>query len=284
MQNIELLSFTNGELGLPSVFKKPDGKPRFIIPLPGDQQFLQTDAGIAYLIRGESLDGGCEFQTRRFFDAHLQADDLFIDIGAHWGLFSLTAASSQPGQVSVLAIEAHPSNVDRLIKSVHCNNLQDCVEIISCAVADKTGTAQLIGGHGSMGHSMQRLRSGQTSVSVATLTLDTLLDERPHLNDKRVLLKIDVEGFEKQVIDGAKNLLAGGRLVAAVIEKGKYYSEGPGISKFRELIGLMADSGFSPHRFGGHNEPGPLIPYEETPDDCDIVFLCEGFVPLENYD
>ena len=48
-------------------------------------------------------------------------------------------------------------------------------------------------------------------LSVPILSLDMFVDQRADLAEGRILLKIDVEGFEPEVLAGADNLLASGR-------------------------------------------------------------------------
>jgi len=93
---------------LPSVFRDPKGDARFNLPIP--KAFLK-DPAIKHLIEREARYGGFEYPTRAFFDAHLEPGDVFIDVGAHWGMLSLSAATRHPGEISVLAIEADPANV-----------------------------------------------------------------------------------------------------------------------------------------------------------------------------
>ena len=71
---------------VPSAFTKPDGAPRFVMPIA--RRFL-ADAGVGYLARYETQHGGYEYPTRCFLDQHLQPGDVFIDVGAHWGLYAL---------------------------------------------------------------------------------------------------------------------------------------------------------------------------------------------------
>src|SRR4030095_15216844 len=86
---------------------------------------------------------------------HWQPDDVFMDVGAHWGVHSLTAATCQPRQVSVLAIEAHPANVAILRNWVERNHLEPDVEVISKAIGDQAGTARMWVSGSSMGHSLR---------------------------------------------------------------------------------------------------------------------------------
>ena len=286
---IEFEQLSNGEVGLRSVFKKADGTPRFILPLP--PQMIESDAGVRYMVVSEALHGGCEYQTRRFFDAHLGPDDLFIDVGAHWGLFTLTAAGLHPAKLSVIAIEADPFNTFRLAKSVSFNGFAGQVEIMACALGADSGIAGLIGGKGTMGGSIDGVSYGAPdsgeapppSYSVPVLTLDYILSKRPELARKPVFLKVDVEGLEIEVLRGAAELIASGRLKAMVIEKGHAYDREPALSGFGAMVEGLAAQGFTVYRFKGHNHPGPLIPYELSADDCDIVCVADGIKPLAEY-
>ncbi len=288
---INLLKLPDGEVGLQSVFKNADGTPRFVLPLPADLIEIENDLGIHYLVINESR-GGCEYQTRRFLDAHLGPADLFIDVGAHWGLFTLTAASRHPGELTVLAIEPDPHNVTRLHKSIAYNKLTAQVEVLPCAVGATTYTASLIGGMGSMGHSIEgraytpenKLHMPPPTCTVAVETLDHILAERPALADKNMFLKVDVEGLEIDVLAGAADLLSSGRLAALVIEKGKTYQAGPPLAGFGNMLDKLRAQGFGCFRFGGHNHPGPLIPYRLSPEDCDVVCLSPQLKPLPRYE
>jgi FkbM family methyltransferase len=285
-----MVKLADGEVGLRSVFKKADGSPRFLIPLP--PKLISDDPGIKYMAINEGLSGGCEYQTRRFLDAHLGADDLFIDVGAHWGLFTLTVASLHPGALSVIAVEADPYNVTRLIKSIQLNRLGEQIEIIPCAIGAGAGTAELIGGRGTMGHSVggvSYLASDSTNippatVSVPVMTLDAIIADRPSLAHKPVFLKVDVEGFEIDVLRGAADLIASGRIKAMVIEKGKAYTRDPALADFGKMLDGLKDNGFACYRFKGHNHPGPLIPYELSQEDCDIVAISADITPLPHYE
>jgi len=288
---INLLKLPDGEVGLQSVFKNADGTPRFVLPLPADLIDIENDLGIRYLVMNESR-GGCEYQTRRFLDAHLGPADLFIDVGAHWGLFTLTAASRHPDELTVLAIEPDPHNVARLHKSITHNTLTEQVEVLSCAVGATTGTANLVGGMGTMGHSIEGVayspedqpQMPPPTCTVAVETLDHILAERPALAHKTIFLKVDVEGLEIDVLAGAENLLASSRLAALVIEKGKTYQAGPALVGFGNMLVRLRAQGFECFCFEGHNHPGPLIPYELSPEDCDVVCLSPQLKPLPRYE
>src|SRR5688500_14024452 len=115
MSQIQLtLPMIERQPALPSAAKGPDGQSRFRVPLL--KELINSDPGIRYLVSYESVYGGYEANSRQFFDEHLAPGDVFIDVGAHWGTFALSAATRYPGQISVIAIEAHPLNTTQLLK------------------------------------------------------------------------------------------------------------------------------------------------------------------------
>ena len=150
----------------------------------GPASLVLSDLGAAHLFYREIAERGYEFALRRFLDLTLNSDDVFIDVGAHWGVHSLTAATLLPNQVSVLAIEAHPTNSARLHTWVERNRLEADVEVVPIAVGDREGVAQMRVDGSSMGHSLRERGSdigATTTIEIGVTTLDRLLSQRAHL-------------------------------------------------------------------------------------------------------
>src|SRR5690349_16630947 len=99
---------------LPSSLKLPNGAPRFHIAFPTE---LGQDPGAGFLAVYE-MNQGYELTTRNLIERTLRAGDLFIDVGAHWGIFTLQAATHPAGNVRVLAFEADPANASLLCKNI----------------------------------------------------------------------------------------------------------------------------------------------------------------------
>lgn len=275
----------DGALLLPSVFKQADGKPRFALPIP---PALLQDGAIRFLVEREMRFGGFEYPTRAFFDAHLEPDDLFIDVGAHWGVMALHAATRHRGAVKVLAIEAHPLNVGQLMRAVVSNGLQDSMTVVAAAAGDRPGTAPLVA-NTTMGHSLHGLglqgiaRSGGFHLSVPVVTIDDLLAERPELEGRRTIIKIDVEGFEPQVVAGAEKLLASGRVAALVWEKGRAFDQEPARSAMLKMIAHLEALGFSQHVLPSGDLGGPLLPFVPNTGSCNVFCLAPGVEPRTDY-
>ena len=189
----------DGDLGLELAGGKRGRRP-LLIPVPPT---WAQDPGSRALVLQEH-EGGFERETRQFFDRHLRRDGVFIDAGAHWGLFSLTIAGAHRTNRTVIAIEAHPHNAVRLAKAVEISQLRKKVEIVVCALGAGGGTTTLYEG-GTMGNVVGTSANAQAahfnpdgvaaSYSVPVVSVDRLMDERSSAPaDRPVMMKVDVEG------------------------------------------------------------------------------------------
>lgn len=270
-----------GDLLLPAAFAGADGRPRFTMPIPAG---LRDDAGIRWLIRGERDQGGLEHGTRRFLDEHLEPGDLFVDVGAHWGIMSLHAASRWPGEARVLAVEAAPRNVAQLRRWVAHNRLEDRIEVVAAGLADRAGFATLAP-QSTAGHHLTHLGPGRAGpgLRIPVTTLDRLLAARPALAARPVVLKVDVEGLEPEVIAGAERLLASGRLRALIFEKGRDYIPPAGRRRLRALAERLQAAGLELWRLPHETAGGPLLPLALDRSLCNVLALPKGFPRRPDY-
>ena len=158
---------------------------------------------------GRLLTLGVLEPTEREFVRHwLKPGDVFFDIGANIGLFTLIAARQVGPTGHVYAFEPSQREAAFLQRNLNLNHLTN-VTIVNCAVGEKPGTAQFgistDGGTNSLRrnpHPQQQIESWQ---SVQVTTLDEFIAAN---NIQRVaLMKIDVEGGEVNVLRGASRLL-----------------------------------------------------------------------------
>ena len=266
---------------VPSAFTDAGGRPRFAMPIPGA---LREDAGLRVLAREEVQDGGFEHATRRFFDEHLQPGDLFVDVGAHWGIYALQAATRWPGQVAVLAIEASPLNVEHLRRWIAHNRQEQAIEVVAAGAADREGFANLAP-QSTMGHHLENVGAAREGkgIRIPVTTVDRLLADRPALAQRRCFMKIDVEGLEPEVLAGAETLLRSGRVQALVFEKGRNYIPPAGRRRLVAMAAKLAGLGFTLWRLPHENMGGPLVPLAASRDLCNVFALARGFVPRPDY-
>jgi FkbM family methyltransferase len=264
-------------VSLPSAFHNERGEPRFRMSMP---RALLNDPGAAFIAKRESHFGGYEYATRTFLDAHLQPGDLLLDIGAHWGLIALHAASRWPGKVDVLAIEPDQANAALMRNWVDENGLASSIEIVVAGCADKPGRGRLLaGGNSSMGFSVRADEAGGLPLE----SVDSLLAKRPALQKKRCIVKIDVEGLEPEVVAGMQGLVKSGRVAAIILERGRDYDAEPAAKRFHALLDHLKKMKFTLWRFANEQLGGPLIPFVDTGDLCNFLALAPSFERLACY-
>lgn len=126
----------------------------------------------------------------------LSPGDVFVDIGANCGLFTLFAARAVGPRGRVLAIEPSPKMAQRIRFNVAAN-AADHVTIVQAAVGAEDGNATLYGGnHPGLASLCADVGGSGTEVPVAPLLS---LVERANL-DRIDVLKIDIEGYEDRAL------------------------------------------------------------------------------------
>jgi len=132
---------------------------------------------------------------------------VFVDVGAHWGIYTLLAHSLGRFQ-RLIAVEADPRTSAQLNANLFLNRLFGAVEAHQCAASDQEGAISFaLAGDASRVVSQvwnAETSAGMGRVEVQRRTLDSLVEESGAL----VVLKIDVEGHEGEVLRGAEKLLA----------------------------------------------------------------------------
>jgi FkbM family methyltransferase len=125
--------------------------------------------------------------------------DIVWDIGAHHGYVTLLAAARVKPDGWVHAFEPSQRNVRILRRHVRWNRLGN-VSVHHCALASYTGRTSFGGGGTSKMHALGR---GEEEVSVCTA--ESLV--RPGIVRAPTFIKIDVEGSEAEVLEGALAVL-----------------------------------------------------------------------------
>ena len=151
-----------------------------------------------------------DFEEMLFLAHLLRSDDLFVDVGANVGMYSLWASGSTGARS--ISFEPVPVTFATLRQNIAINALGDKIEARQSAVSNQSGELLMTATKGGMNHLVEG-RAAPNEVSVPSARLDDLIAGR-----KPVAMKIDVEGFEMHVLEGAKKTLAAPSLRAIVIE------------------------------------------------------------------
>jgi len=182
--------------------------------------------------------------TTFVFERILAARDVVADVGAHWGYFTLLAATLCGETGRVIAFEPHPRNVSILNKNLQANCLHN-VDVVPKAVSDEEGLAKLFLSRDSSGNSLISVPPGAEAspdendhLVADTITLDGFFTP-PRRKPK--LVKIDIEGAELAALDGMKTLIRETADLVLITELNPFYFGGAaGEAYLKRLI----DQGF----------------------------------------
>ena len=157
---------------------------------------------------------GFEKVTVALFEAMLNRHSRVIDIGAHYGYYSVVAASiAREG--TVIACEPVPFNRNILRINIRDNELSNVIIDLGIAISSETGIrefniAEASDNSGFGEHPNTRVLE---KINVQTLTLDELTCK---YGVKPDIIKIDAEGHENEILDGAVRTLVRDGLILVI--------------------------------------------------------------------
>jgi FkbM family methyltransferase len=135
--------------------------------------------------------------------------EIFFDVGANLGLYSCVLAKNN-AVPRIVAFEPDRANHQRMMLNLQINGLRERVELHEQAVGAAAGRASLVPS-GASNRGMSHLVTGEESDGFAVeggYSVEVVkLDDMFRLNDTTIAGKIDVEGFELEVLMGAAQLL-----------------------------------------------------------------------------
>lgn len=162
-------------------------------------------------LSGNLYTGLHEFADMGFLLHALRDGDLFIDVGANVGSYTILACAAIGSRC--YAFEPVPNSYARLLENIRLNSAQDRVTCLNVAVGAQAGRVACTTDSDTMNHVIAASEACQHIVDVEVTTLDSALaDESP------TILKIDVEGYEASVLQGAQRTLSNPSLQAIIIE------------------------------------------------------------------
>jgi FkbM family methyltransferase len=186
---------------------------------------------------------------------------LVVDLGAHIGLFTLAAAAA--GR-RALAVEASRRNQDLLARSIEANSFGAAIELVCAAASNKPGTL-CFAEAGPFGSAVNK--AAETAPPVPAVRVGDLLASRP---GPVGLIKIDVEGFEIEAIEGMADWLRacsrGCSQVPPLLYESHHWCHELSGRTVRDLQELLRGLGYRHHYLvTGPNRLTPLRPSDTQP-------------------
>jgi len=179
---------------------------------------IKTNNGLFY-IRKNTIDfklanSAYEYLVLKKFRSLLSSYNLFIDVGANIGTYSIIAAKKG---VKCIAFEPIIANYNSLKKNIQLNHLEELVETVMIGLAEKAANAKF---------NYDPLKPGASSIHPIKRTSEILNIELKVFDDlnyvsnatDKILIKIDVEGMELNVLAGMEKLLGIKKDICLIIE------------------------------------------------------------------
>ena len=146
-----------------------------------------------------------EIAVLKLIAKYASQDYHFIDIGANIGIHSLTAAAANTS-IEIFSFEPETNNFLSFIKNIGLNRFQN-IRPFKMGLGNFKGNTSLNinDGWNKGKHSLKVIfDDNATKLNIPVIQLDGFID---YFHSDNLLLKIDVEGFEKEVIEGGLQLI-----------------------------------------------------------------------------
>jgi FkbM family methyltransferase len=176
-----------------------------------------------------------DFGDMSFLLHVLREQSLFLDVGANCGAYTVLA--SAVARAKSVSFEPLPSAFHGLLRNVRLNGVEDLCELHNVGLAGADGMLKFTRDSDTKNHVVLDGQSQRADVvEVPVTTLDAVVGTRiPSL------LKIDVEGFETEVLRGAEGVLSRDSLNAIIIELNgagaKYgFDESVGLTRVKSTV------------------------------------------------
>jgi FkbM family methyltransferase len=208
-------------------------------------RFYPTNASAQQWVDPYHLhDANHGYREETFLRRYLRPGDVVVDVGANFGLTALAAWSVVGPMGEIHAFEPHPRIFSFLLGNIELNGAKSVIKAYNVALGDTTGSVYLTDYRAD---DQNAISQNRTCVRVPMSTLDQAISARKHI----ALLKIDVEGFEKFVLEGAKHMLT--RVDCVYFE-----SYDPNFARYGyalgDIVDLLTAQGLDVRRIGpGHS-------------------------------
>lgn len=162
-------------------------------------------------LTGNIYTGLHEFPDMGFVLHVLRPKDTFVDVGANVGSYTILAGAAVGAQA--YAFEPVPSTYEKLLNNIRLNSMEKRVQAFNIGLAQAEGAIKFTSGLDTVNHALAANEEAANTIEVKVKTLDqALTDVHPHL------IKIDVEGYETPVLEGAESTLRDPQLHSIIME------------------------------------------------------------------
>lgn len=215
---------------------------------PGGKIYLNLKESPMMVARAFDLYEPAKMAAVRHF---LKPGMTFVDVGSNKGDFALLASRVTGPSGTILCFEPEPENCHWIRKSIELNGYKN-IRLCELALSDRDGMAKLYLGRKSGWHTLLsgQQRSDAGTILVRAATLDSILAKLSiaHVD----VMKVDVEGAELQVLEGARKTLGANPNIVLFLDVHPRMGVNP-----KQVGSVLTKMGFSIHAMD-HPLDGPM--------------------------
>lgn len=153
-----------------------------------------------------------EFEDMAFLLHCIRQEDLFLDVGANIG--SYTVLASAVARAQSFCFEPVPATFKILEKNIEINSIGNLVTAFNNGVGNKQEKLSFTDTADTVNHVVLDTATEDSVVVIDVVILDQIIPD----NSQAMIMKLDVEGFEKHALEGAERLLHNHFLKAIIVE------------------------------------------------------------------
>jgi FkbM family methyltransferase len=208
-----------------------------------------------------------------FFQKYLQKNDILVDIGANVGTISLTSAKIVGENGKIFAFEPSPKTFDALLENIALNGFKNC-EIFPFAVGNENKRIFLSDKKSDDQNQVLKENEGfEEKIKVNQIRLDDFFDKKTKID----VLKIDTEGFEFLVLQGAEEMLKNTECIYFEAKNEHFQRYG---TTFREVFIYLENQNFYFFKLN-KNEELSVINQDFFPEKCENIIAVKNIELLK---
>ncbi len=248
---------------LRNIIKQLYGTRKFVLKFNNFKIYASTSSAIESNIIFNSYN---EIIILKVIEQYATKGYNFIDIGANIGLHSISAAKCNT-EIEILSFEPETNNFNCFIRNIVLNGFEN-IRPFKMGLGNFKGTVAMnINQEWNKGKHSLKVNFGENTKKL-NIPVTRLDDFKEFIHCDNLLIKIDVEGFEKEVIEGGQKIISSVKQGAIIIE---LLEEINGIDVCKSIVETLIENEFN--AIYKVNEKNQFVSVNEFQGSADYIFL-----------